>query len=111
MSEPEKTPENRRGAVRRFKRTTVICQRGEDGLGPIVSGQILNISLTGAMILVKTDFAQDEAFFFVLVNARRQTIAEVRCVIRWRKLEAPGVHRLGVHFDRPLTAEELAQVV
>lgn len=104
-------PENRRQADRRYFKTTAMCQRGRNGLGEIVTSTILNVSATGAQLLVRGNFDENEEFYLALVSPRRTTIAELKSTVRWRKPEGPSVFRLGVSFDRPLTDGEIAEVV
>lgn len=104
-------PEDRRQAQRRYYKTQAICQKGKDGLGDVVTGQLLNLSTSGAQVLVRAGFDANEEFYLALVNPRRQTIAELYSTVRWRQPEGPGVLRIGVAFDRLLTDEELSAVV
>jgi hypothetical protein len=102
--------EDRRQAPRRFYKTQAVCQKGQDGLGEVVTGQIINISAKGAHVLVRGDFESNETFFLALVNPRRETIAEIRGTVCWCEREGPGVFRIGVEFDGTLTDKQLTNV-
>jgi hypothetical protein len=102
--------DNRRQAARRMYKTQAFCQKGFDGLGDILPGQLVNVSQSGAQVLVRGEFADGEVFYLALLNPRRQTIADVRSTVRWCSEEAPGVRRIGLEFVRPLTDEELGAV-
>jgi hypothetical protein len=104
-------PEDRRQAQRRYYKTQAICHKGKDGLGDVVTGQLLNLSAAGAQVLVRAGFDENEELYLALVNPRRQTIAELHGAVRWRQPEGPGVLRIGIAFDRLLTDEELSAVV
>lgn len=104
-------PDDRRQARRRFYKTQAMCHRGRDGLSELVTGQILDLSAGGARVLVRGEFADDEFLYLALVNPRRDTVAEISARVCRREQEGPGVMRIGVAFERPLTNDEFDAVV
>lgn len=110
MTKPQPTFEEMRGAARRYFRTSVYCHRGVDGLGEVISGQLLNVSTTGALVLARDLFAIDEVFYLALVNSRRETLAERRCrVVRFTP-EGEEACRIGVSFEVPLEDDILTRI-
>lgn len=103
-------PEDRRAADRLYHKSSIVCHRGIDGLGPLVLGQVMNVSATGAQALLNGELREGEEIFAALVGIRRQTVAEVRAAVRWRRKEHEGVWRVGISFYRPLTDRELEQL-
>lgn len=101
---------DRRALPRRNFKTLALCQRGENGLGEIVTGHLLDVSTGGASLLVRYHFKEGEVFYLAFVNSQRETIADCRSTVRWQRNEAPGVFRMGVMFDQPLTDEEVANI-
>lgn len=100
----------RRAAPRHLYKTAPVVHRGPRGLSEGTTGQLLNISTTGAQILIRGEFSPDEQIVLALLSYKRQPIVELAARIRWRQVEARGVERLGIDFSRPLSADELAQV-
>ena len=102
-------PEDRRAATRHFYKIQAICQKGPQGLDDAIHARILNLSTTGAQLIVRVSFEPGEEFFLALVSSRRKTIADLKSTVRWLQSEGPGFSRIGVSFEQDLDAVELSQ--
>jgi len=86
--------------------TKVECRKGLLGLGPNLSVKVLDLSETGASLVVKTALHPgDEA---ELLLSGPSFARPVRCPARvvWSVTLAAGGHALGVNFERPLDAAQ-----
>lgn len=107
MMEPPRWPEDRRGFPRRQYKTIAVVYRSDDGIS---TGQVLNVSLTGAMILIRGVFDDREVVHLVLQGIRKQAVMQTAATIRWRHEEGGDVFRIGVKFHRRLSDKELSSV-
>lgn len=102
--------EDRRATIRRLFKTQVVCRFLDPSPNEEFQGKLLNISLQGAQILIRAPFLTHWRIAVQLISPKARLIAELEATVRWIRLEGPDVARLGIRFDRELTADEFALV-
>lgn len=96
---------------RRTRRTpvsgqaTVQCRKGRLGLGPDLTIKVLDLSETGASLIVKSAVRQGED---VELQFSGPGFRPLQCLAQvvWSVALADGSHGIGVNFARPLRTAE-----
>jgi hypothetical protein len=113
MSAPiaQSPPDERRIAPRRRPAMGTICRLDSDDGGPAAVVLVWNISLTGISVL-SADLrpAGTEMRGYLEMTEGDHMLRVAMRVIHVKQL-GTGDYFLGAHFERPLTAEELAPFV
>lgn len=108
MAQAENT-RNRRAARRRSSKgsTRLFCYRGPMGLGPNLGLSAIEISETGACLLVKAAFTKGEEMEVNLEGmVHRRPIRKMARVV-WVVQAGPDCWRVGVQFQGSLRYAEL----
>jgi PilZ domain-containing protein len=103
---------NRRGTSRRPPRgrIKVECHVGTTGLGRNIARQLLDLSRTGARLLVTQELAAEvEVELCVTSYGRPKPLRAPALVVRSQPAEE-GLHVLSIHFERPLDFASWQQV-
>jgi hypothetical protein len=99
------TTKNRRANPRRApKRSTrVTCRRGSLGLGPNIALSLLDVSETGARLLVKRPLVRGAEIELGLLAPGSVRASTLPAVVIWAVETADGTHCIGVQFQKRLT--------
>jgi hypothetical protein len=97
---------NRRIAVRRTPKpsTKAICVTYEEGVGRIVGGTLLDISLFGAGLAIEQALAAGSEVAVGLEVPGEPNRALIIAKVVWCSASANGGNRIGVHFQQPLAS-------
>jgi hypothetical protein len=84
----------------------VECRKGSMGLGPNLTFKVLDISETGASLIVKT--AVREGDELELLISAPSFIRPLQCLaeVVWSVTLSDGSHGIGVNFAKPLRTAE-----
>jgi hypothetical protein len=108
MSQP--SPGRDRRAVRRRlpKRSTkIVCRCGSFGTGPDVAVAILDLSETGARLLVKAELAPRREVELTLESVTHRRPVKVVATVIWRQDTPDGNHIIGLRFQKHLNYGDL----
>jgi hypothetical protein len=111
MSQPENVS-NRRASRRRPSKgsTKISCCRGPMGMGANLAVSVLEVSETGACLVVKAAFANGEEMEVNLEGVvHRRPIRKMARVV-WCVTDGPERWRVGVQFQGALGYAELSEL-
>src|SRR5438034_210689 len=99
---------NRRASRRRYPRTSVKleCRKGSLGLGPNVAVRLLDLSETGARLVLRTPLTRGQEVEVVLNGFFGKGLKRQGVVI-WAVALADGSCCVGVHFGRLVSYADL----
>ncbi|MBI1916030.1 MAG: PilZ domain-containing protein [Planctomycetes bacterium] len=103
---PERTvKKNRRANPRRAPKssTRVTCRRGTLGLGPNLALSLLDVSETGARLLVKEPLATGQEIELGLLAPGALRESTLPALVVWTLETADGAHCAGVQFQKRLS--------
>jgi hypothetical protein len=96
--------QNRRGAMRRRPRgkPRVECRLGTSGLRPNLAEKLLDLSQTGASLLVKQELSPGVEVEVRLISPGRPKPFQAAALVVRSIPAEDGKHTLSVHFEHPL---------
>jgi PAS domain S-box-containing protein len=89
----------------------VECRQTKDGLGPNVAQGLLNLSPSGACVLVSAALEPGQQVEVTLSSQGRAGPLRVSAEVTWTQPEDEGRHRAGLRFLRRLNGPELQPFV
>jgi len=86
--------------------TKVQCRKGVLGLGANLTVKVLDLSETGACLIVKTVLNQGEEAELLLSGPSFARPLQCPAQVVWSVALADGCHGIGVNFVKPLRSAE-----
>jgi hypothetical protein len=109
MSQPASAVRNRRLNRRQVPKGSMkaTCHRGPFGLGPNIAVAVLDISESGAQLVVKEPLKPGQAVEVGVVGLGRLRPIKLPAVVVWCAAGADGNHLVGTRFERALSHADL----
>lgn len=102
-------PKNRRAAPRRPVKpcARVICRKGALSLGPNVARAVIDLSETGACLVLEAELAPGQEVEVEIQAPILVRSLKTFAVVVWNRAAGDGTFLAGVHFHRPLPHAEI----
>lgn len=100
---------NRRRSLRRTARRSgkAICYKGPHDMGPDLALSLVDVSETGALLMVKATLERDQEVTLILDSPCFRRPTKFSGTVAWCMPFKPGAYCLGVQFRTSLNYEDL----